>query len=107
LDEVKEIMKSSIFWDITHRKSLKINRRFGTGGKQTSSFHLLHAGFFLGLFFDPRRWRRQVPPKRRLTFQRATRRYIPENRILLDHLCENLKPYREIMFKNPLTHTFF
>jgi hypothetical protein len=46
------------------------------------------ADFFLGLFFCPRRWRRYVPPKRRLTFKRTTRRYIPEDRTL-----HNLKSY--------------
>jgi hypothetical protein len=39
-------MKSSIFWDITLCSPLKVNQRFrGTCG--------LHAGFLLGLFFDP------------------------------------------------------
>jgi hypothetical protein len=35
-------------------------------------------------------------PKRRLTFQRTTRRYIPEYSIIRDHRCGNLKSY-EIM----------
>jgi hypothetical protein len=33
------IMKSTIFWDVTPCSPLKVN--------------LLHAGFLLGLFFDP------------------------------------------------------
>jgi hypothetical protein len=63
-------MNSSIFWDITPDSPLKVNRRFGktrrfylqlrrisqakkqrkAGRKQD---YLLHAGFFIGLSFDP------------------------------------------------------
>jgi hypothetical protein len=28
-------------------------------------------------------------------FQRTTRRYIPEDKILRDHGCENIKSYRD------------
>jgi hypothetical protein len=35
-----------------------------------SDCYLLHAGFSLGLFFDPERWRRYNSLKRRLTFHR-------------------------------------
>jgi hypothetical protein len=39
--------KSSLFWDIMPPCSqLKVNTRF-------EGRYLLHAGFFLGLFFDP------------------------------------------------------
>jgi hypothetical protein len=38
-----------IFWDITPCGPLKVNRRFG----ENVACHLLHAGFLLGLFFDP------------------------------------------------------
>jgi hypothetical protein len=41
------VMKSSIFWDITPRRKLKVNRRFGS-----SAYYLLHAGFLRALFFD-------------------------------------------------------
>jgi hypothetical protein len=37
------VMENAIFWDITLSILLK----------QTSAFYLLHAGFLLGLFFDP------------------------------------------------------
>jgi hypothetical protein len=40
-------------------------------------------------------------------FQRTTRRYIPEDKTLHNHRCENLKSYNEIMIKNALTHAFF
>jgi hypothetical protein len=42
------VMESFVFWDITPCSPLKVNRRFG--GKQ---MYLLHAGFLVGLFFDP------------------------------------------------------
>jgi hypothetical protein len=46
-------MKITIFWDIPPCSPLKFNRRFGG----IYSSHLLatcfHAGFLLGLFFDP------------------------------------------------------
>jgi hypothetical protein len=44
-------------------------------------------------FFRPWRWRRYVPPKRRVDTKRTTRRYIPEDGTLHNHRCENLKSY--------------
>jgi hypothetical protein len=44
------VTKSSIVWDITACSQLKVNRRFG---RTCSACCLLHAGFFLGLFFEP------------------------------------------------------
>jgi hypothetical protein len=75
------VMKSTIFWNITPYSPLSVKRRFwGTyrlhlqrrktklskklAWKEMESFH---AGFLLSLFFQPWRWRRNVPPKRRLT----------------------------------------
>jgi hypothetical protein len=55
--ETEQNWKSSIFWDITPRGSLKVNRR--TKGTITSFFraysacYLLHAGSLLCLSFDP------------------------------------------------------
>jgi hypothetical protein len=56
------VMKSSIFWDITPCSTLNVNRRFGEtyrlhfqGRKisRASTVTCYHAGFLLGLFFDP------------------------------------------------------
>jgi hypothetical protein len=52
------VMNSTIFWDITPCSPLRVNRRFGgTYGLHLQSRALLatffHAGFLLGLFFDP------------------------------------------------------
>jgi hypothetical protein len=41
-------IKNPIFCDITPCSPLKFNRRFGG-----SACYLIHAGFLLGLFFDP------------------------------------------------------
>jgi hypothetical protein len=57
------VIKSTIFWDITSCSALSINRRFGG----TYQLHLLLRWFLSQLIFIPWRWRRCVPPKRRLT----------------------------------------
>jgi hypothetical protein len=44
-------MKNSAFWDITLCSLLKINRRYG--GMCHFGCCLLHAGFLVGLIFDP------------------------------------------------------
>jgi hypothetical protein len=50
---------------------LKVNRNFGaTRSKQNSACYLLHYGFLLWLIVWPWRWRRYVPLKRLLTFNR-------------------------------------
>jgi hypothetical protein len=56
-------MKSTIFWDITPCSPLKVNRRFGG----TSSACYLFSVRYLARLLRPSRWRRYVPPKRRLT----------------------------------------
>jgi hypothetical protein len=52
----------AVFWDITPRSPLKVNRRFGgtflleLQGRQISRALLpicVHVGFLLGLFFEP------------------------------------------------------
>jgi hypothetical protein len=40
-----------IFWDLMLCSQFKLNRHFG--GTYFSACYLLHAGFLLGLFFDP------------------------------------------------------
>jgi hypothetical protein len=77
-------MKSIIFWDMTPCSPLSVSRRFG----ETYSLHLqgrrnkfskkpaskllatcLLDGFLMKLFLRPWKWRRYVPPKRRLTLK--------------------------------------
>jgi hypothetical protein len=55
------VMKRIIFWDMTPCSPLSLNRRFGGNRfSKPASKHLLN------LFLRPWRWRRYVPPKRRL-----------------------------------------
>jgi hypothetical protein len=58
-------MKSTIFWDITPCSQLKVKWRFGETSR--SVFHPLSC-WFARLILWSWRWRRYVPPKRRLTF---------------------------------------
>jgi hypothetical protein len=68
------VMKNFVFWDITPYSPLKFNRRFeGTcrlhfQGQRISQARSQHEAGSNPL--RPRRWRRHVPPKRRLTFKR-------------------------------------
>jgi hypothetical protein len=75
------VIKSTILWDITPCSPLSVNLRFGgtyrfhfqgkkiiwTRNQRESMLQACHAGFLLSLFFRPWRWRRYIPPKRRLT----------------------------------------
>jgi hypothetical protein len=57
---------------------------------------MFHAGFLLGLFFDPEDegiFLRNVG-----YFQRTTQRYIPGDRSLHNHRCENLESYTVDLF---------
>jgi hypothetical protein len=65
------LRQSSSFWDTTPCSPFKVNRHFGG----TCHLHLqgwralLASCWFLGRIISPPwRWRRRVPPKRRLTF---------------------------------------
>jgi hypothetical protein len=69
------VMKSSTFMDITPCSPLKVNRRFG--GTQCFACCLLHAGFFLGLFFDLEDGGETCSSETSVDFQRNTRRYNP------------------------------
>jgi hypothetical protein len=65
-------MESTVFWDITPCSTLKVNRRFGK--------HRLHLQGRIS----------------RAIYQRGGRWL--EDSILHNHLCENLRLYREIIF---------
>jgi hypothetical protein len=49
-------MKSSVVWDITPCSQLIINGRFGRTYFHLYACYLFHAGFLLGLCFDPEDW---------------------------------------------------
>jgi hypothetical protein len=65
-------MKNSLFWDITPCSPFRVNRRFGGEGRQHLQGRRISQGrnqhesrWQVDLCW---RWRRHVPPKRRLTF---------------------------------------
>jgi hypothetical protein len=51
-----------------------------------------HAGFLLNFFLRRWRWRRYVPPKRRLTFNGL--------HIVISHRCENLRSYMNVKYSS-------
>jgi hypothetical protein len=95
------VVKGSIFWDIAPCNPLKVNRRFG--GICRLSLHgrrirkarnqrLLHAGILLRLLFSPEDGGDMLPPNvgfLSLEYMHC----ILSDRIIHNHLCENLKSY--------------
>jgi hypothetical protein len=55
-----------------------------------------HAGFCIGLFFNPEDGGNIFLRKVGFDFAQTTRRYIPEDRTLHNHRCENLKFNKDI-----------
>jgi hypothetical protein len=86
-------MKSCIFWDITPRSPLNVNRRFGG----TYHLHLWGRKISRGRNQGESRWQGGLlclsQAFTSVDFQWTTRRYIPEYSALRDHSCENLKSY--------------
>jgi hypothetical protein len=86
--------------EIIHRpfhsktSTIYVNRRFGAT-YQVSSFH---AGFLLGLFLT---LKMEViyASETSIDFQLTTRPYIPEDRTLHNHRCENLNSYNQITLR--------
>jgi hypothetical protein len=59
--------RSTFFWDITSCSPLSVNRRFGGTYRLRLQGHLRSRWFLVALIFLPWRWKRYVPPKRRVT----------------------------------------
>jgi hypothetical protein len=111
------IMKTSIFWDITPCSPLNVNPMFRSkispqclvpknkpskkknSVKQVASRVLLHAAFFAWLILRHWRWRRHIPLKRRLTFNRL--HGITAQKIEFFYWnCSHLPPARITVLKN-------
>jgi hypothetical protein len=86
-------MPNSILWDKTLCNPLKVNRHFGG----TCHFHL---------HFRRIRQERHVQQEISVDFQRTTRSYIPENKTLHTHRCENLKYYIYVYPLKPISTVF-
>jgi hypothetical protein len=105
-------IKSSIFRDITARSPLKVNERFGgtcrlhNQGRRISQtrnqyeaginqkFAVLATCFML--VSSPMKVEARCSSEASVYFQRTICRYIPEDRTLHNHRCENLKSYVNI-----------
>jgi hypothetical protein len=108
------IIKSSFFWVIMPCSPLKVNRNFGgtyrhylqglkisqarkqleVGSKQ--SFMLVSCSAYSSTL------KMNVPPKRRLTFQRTIQRYILKVKTLHNHHCDNLKFCHYILWNDTI-----
>jgi hypothetical protein len=85
-------IKSFIFWDITPCSPFKANWRFGG----TFRLHLQSRTVSQARNQRESRWQADemeatCSTETSVDFQRTTRRYIPEDRTLRYHRCENLK----------------
>jgi hypothetical protein len=87
--------KSSIFWDIMPCSPLKVNLLFG--GACPFIFRLcLPPAFTLVSCSVPSltsKMEATCSPRTLVDFQQTTQRYVPEDRTLHNHQCENTKSY--------------
>jgi hypothetical protein len=82
-------LKCTIFWDITPCSLLKIDRRFGGGLCLPPDFTLVSCSVYSSTLKMEATWSSEAS----VGFQRTSRHYIPEDRTLHNHRCENLKSY--------------
>jgi hypothetical protein len=86
--KIVEVMKSSVFCDITPCSPLKVNQRFGG----TCRLHLQGRRICQARNQRGSRWKAQMS----INCQRTIGRYMPEDRTLHYHRCENLKSFFEV-----------
>jgi hypothetical protein len=104
--------KSSVFWGISPCRPLILKPRFRKNMSPQSSWSknkqsrkpawkelanksfCFHAGFLLGLYFEPE-MEAIYSSERSVVLQRPTKLYIPEDKSLHNHRCDNLKSYKE------------
>jgi hypothetical protein len=80
----------SVESQLTFRRNISPPSSGSKNKRNKVSVTSFHACFLIGTLFDPEDGWKSVD------FQRTTRRYIPENRTLHNHLCENLKSYKPL-----------
>jgi hypothetical protein len=91
-------LKRSALCDVTPRSLLKINQSFG-GACRLHLRGLLATCFMLVsclAYSSTLKMEARCFSETSVDFQRTTRRYIPEDRTLHNHRCENLRAYNEI-----------
>jgi hypothetical protein len=109
------ILMSSVFWDIRAYTPLKVNRNYGgtcrlhPQGRRISQARnqhevgsmqaLLTAYFMLVscLAYSAPKMKATYSSETSVSFQRTTGRYIPNDRTLQNHRCENLKCYNILL----------
>jgi hypothetical protein len=98
-NKVKSTLNSSTFRDITQCSPLKVNGHFGETfrphlqGRRKSKIKVrnrLHEYLFYAIPEDGR----DIFLETSVDFHQTTRRYIPEDIILRNYRCENLKSYK-------------
>jgi hypothetical protein len=99
------ILKSTIFFDITPYSPLKVNRRFGgtyrlhlqsrriSRAKNQREIRCQAELASCSAYSSTMKMEAIFSSETSGDFQRTTRRYIPEDRALHNHRCENLKSY--------------
>jgi hypothetical protein len=85
---------SSIFWDITPRSLLEVNRRFGgmLPHRASSACHLLSCWFLAWLILQSCRQRQYVPPKCLLTFIRLHGVVSPKTELFITTVVRTVNP---------------
>jgi hypothetical protein len=107
----QNLIRSSIFWDITLCNPLKVKRRFGgtcrlhlQGRRISQALHQRDAGGKQRCY-DTTEMEATCSSETVVDFQRTTWCYIPEDRNLHNHRSENLKSYIESYQFYQLLHT--
>jgi hypothetical protein len=91
-----------VFWGIILRSPLKLNRRFE--GTCRLPLHAVCFSLISCLAYSTLNIEATCYSETSVDFQRTTRRYIPEERTLRNHSCENLKSYTWILFSGMWCH---
>jgi hypothetical protein len=89
-------MESSVFWNVTLRSPLKVNRRFGgtyrphLQGRIIPAVSLPPAFTLVSCFacYSTLNMQSTCSSEKSVDFQRTKRRYIPEDRTLHNHRCK-------------------
>jgi hypothetical protein len=82
-----------IFWDITLCSPLKINRRFGRIYCLPPVFTLVYCSAYSSTL----KMEATCSSRTSADFRQTTQRYVPEDTIFHNHLCENFKSYRRTL----------
>jgi hypothetical protein len=94
------VVINTAFWDIAQCSPLKVNVHF-----RGSVCYLLSRCFNAWLGRRPRRWRRHVPPKRRLTFNGIYGVVSQKTEHFIIHYCFNLTNFLLMSDSDKICHS--